>query len=211
MAKRIFIFILFTFTIYKFSFGSQNEIKEILKTQTNFSEQQILNITTALEKYINSDNILYNLALLRVKEAIAKKVDYLLFYTTLIKKISTYKIAKILVDEFYPKISKSELEYSIQYLADQIEQGITFYEIIQILKTSSNSNLPVKESLKFLSLINYARKNNISPEVSLEIIKNGISTKKSFQLIKENIIKSKHEIIEKELLKETKEKEIIER
>lgn len=209
MMNKKFIILIFLF-IYNFSYSVDN-IRDILKTQTNFSEQQIANILNLIEQSINSDNIPYNLITLRVKEAVAKKAEYLVFYTTFIKKISYYKIAKVIIDEFYPKISKSDLEYAIQYLSDQIEQGILPYEIIQIFKVSKESNLTIKETCRFLSLIHYAKKNNLSPEVYIEIIKDGISTKKSYHIIKETLTKSKYEVIEKELLKETKEKEIIER
>ncbi|MCX7911195.1 MAG: hypothetical protein N2505_06435 [Endomicrobia bacterium] len=206
MTKKLLILILLFYSIAL----TNDEIKSIIYKQNNLNEEQKNSIINYAMYCIDFEKIPENLILLRIKELIAKKANYLLIYTTLIIKASRYKVAKIIIDEYYQKLSKKDIEYAIQYISDQIEKGVSLFPLIQTIKTSAIYNLNIYECLKFVSLLTFAKENKIDQDTSLEIILSGIATKKSFQLIKETIIKSKNEMFEKEIIKEKKEKEIIE-
>lgn len=180
-----------------------SEIKEFLTKETNFTTEQINTVTKLVDNAIREElpeEFIYQ----RVREGVTKKVEYILLYTTLIEKIAKLKIAKLLLEEFF-NVPEKDINYCVQYLSEQLDQGLTAEEFVYIAKYSIKHNLKIlpKDFLKYTALIIYAKHTDIELSEAKETILNGMAKGTQPKQLK-TILKS----IELEKFREELKKEI---
>lgn len=195
--------IIFSKPVFSIETKEINELKESLKQNTGFNEKEIESLIALIES-AQKDSLLYELLANRVKEGIARKVNFKAIFNVVNSKLQYLNTAKKIIKEQQGLVSKDQ-NYSVQVLSELIEKGLNQEEFKTVCGMAVQNKMTMEETLHIGEALIKLREEKFSFEFCIEIIAAIISKKPKIDYVErviKIIIQSKNTNIKQEEVKD---------